>query len=548
MNVEINLTKALSQVLLGLLLTSSGMAQESTSDSRQEERLKEEEAIDYYKKWLKEDVVYIITEEEEHVFLKLQTDDEKEQFIEQFWFRRDPDPRSAGNEFKEEHYQRIAYANEHFFSAKAGWRTDRGKTHIMFGPPDDREMNPSGGRYERMLYEGGGTTVTYPFERWLYRHIPGVGSEIEIEFVDKTGTGEYRIAMDHWEKDALMFSGGGETLAEMTGLNNRSDRPYFNPSSASSPAYYSVAGTRAKDLPFQRMKRYFELQKAPLIKYKDLKSLVESRISYETIPFTAVSSHVRLDERRALVSVNVEIQNKHLTFKKQYGVHDAAVHIYGIVQGLTGRIISEFDDALAMEYSTDQLSKGLTQQGIYQKQLLLPTGAYKMTVIVKDVHSGNLGSLETRLVAPEYEKDGLSTSSLILARSVRQLQELPDSLEMFVLGDLKVVPNVSATSRRDDSLPVYLQIYGLKFDQSVERPVLDIDYSLLRDGKVVKTISDGESRSLVYFSEERAVLVKNLSLEGLPEGRYVLEVKVRDGVSDSSVVGREKFKIVSSPS
>ena len=100
---------------------------------RDDRSVLQEEQEDYYKKWLREDVVYIITDEELGVFNGLRTMDEKEQFIEQFWRRRDPDMRTAINEYKEEHYRRIAYANDHFFSAKAGWRTDRGRTYILWG-------------------------------------------------------------------------------------------------------------------------------------------------------------------------------------------------------------------------------------------------------------------------------------------------------------------------------------------------------------------------------------------------------------------------------
>src|ERR1700753_2292688 len=111
-----------------------------------------------YKKWLNEDVAYIITDEESAAFKKLQTDEEREQFIEQFWLRRDPTPDTVENEFKEEHYRRIAYANEHYASGTPGGKTDRGRIYITFAPPDEIEGHPSGGTYERPPEEGGGTT------------------------------------------------------------------------------------------------------------------------------------------------------------------------------------------------------------------------------------------------------------------------------------------------------------------------------------------------------------------------------------------------------
>jgi GWxTD domain-containing protein len=143
-----------------------------------------------YERWLDDDMAEIITEAERKAFLALKTDEEREQYIDLIWLLRDPDPDTEVNEFKEEHYRRIAYANEHFSSGIRGSKTARGRMYIKFGKPDQIESHPAGGSYERPAWEGGGRTSTYPFEIWWYRHIEGVGSDIEIEFVDPTGSGE----------------------------------------------------------------------------------------------------------------------------------------------------------------------------------------------------------------------------------------------------------------------------------------------------------------------------------------------------------------------
>ncbi len=160
-----------------------------------------------YRKWLSEDVAYIITDQERAAFKGLQSDAEREHFIEQFWLRRDPTPDTPENEFKEEHYRRIAYANQHFASRIPGWKTDRGRIYITYGPPDEIDSHPSGGKYERPAGEGGGTTSTVPFEQWRYRYIEDIGNNIIIEFVDPTMTGEYRMTTDPAEKDAARKPG-----------------------------------------------------------------------------------------------------------------------------------------------------------------------------------------------------------------------------------------------------------------------------------------------------------------------------------------------------
>src|SRR5690348_13460263 len=191
---------------------------------KKEEQLRKELETPY-RKWLNEDVAYIITDEERAAFKRLQTDEEREQFIEQFWLRRDPTPDSVENEFKEEHYRRIAYANEHYASGIPGWKTDRGRIYITFGPPDENESHPSGGTYERPPEEGGGTTSTYPFEQWRYRYIDGIGNNIVLEFVDPTMTGEYHLTMDPGEKDALLHvPNAGLTQMEAMGMATKADR------------------------------------------------------------------------------------------------------------------------------------------------------------------------------------------------------------------------------------------------------------------------------------------------------------------------------------
>ena len=144
-----------------------------------------------YRKWLAEDVAYIITDRERTALESLTTDEEREHFVEQFWLRRDPTPGTVENEFKEEHYRRIAYANEHYASSIPGWKTDRGRIYITLGPPDEIDTHPSGG------------VTSYPSEHWRYRYIEGVGTNVTIGFVDPTNSGEYSIAIDPSEKYLL---------------------------------------------------------------------------------------------------------------------------------------------------------------------------------------------------------------------------------------------------------------------------------------------------------------------------------------------------------
>src|ERR1051325_1636645 len=272
---------SLRLALLPLVLAGasiSGFSQDpgKTQDPMDKPRVVKPELKKAYKDWLEKDVTYIITDEERKAFKKLATDDEREKFIEEFWRRRDPDPDTEEKEYKEEYYERIAYANEHFASGIPGWKSDRGRIWITFGKPDERETHPAGGPYDRPNTEGGGMTTTYPFETWFYRYLPGVGSGIELEFVDPTGSGEYRLSRNPNEKDAMWnIPGAGLTLSEELGLSSKADR--VGRASDFGLRDYQ----REQDSPFSRLELMSNLSRAPAVKFNDLASAVNTGVIEE---------------------------------------------------------------------------------------------------------------------------------------------------------------------------------------------------------------------------------------------------------------------------
>src|SRR5215471_17376075 len=300
---------------------------------KKEEQLRKELETPY-RKWLNEDVAYIITDEERTAFKRLQTDEEREQFIEQFWLRRDPTPDSIENEFKEEHYRRIAYANEQFASGIPGWKTDRGRIYITYGPPDEKETHPSGGTYERPSEEGGGTTSTYPFEQWRYRYIEGIGTDIVIEFVDPTMSGEYHMTMDPSEKDALLYvPNAGLTMMEQMGLADKTAR--FNRTDG------THLGTGSEPLPasmneFERLETFAKLQKAPAVKFKDLEAAVTSSIRYNTLPFKVQADYIRITDSTVLTTITIQFERKDLQFQQKDSIAKATVNIFGRVTSIAG--------------------------------------------------------------------------------------------------------------------------------------------------------------------------------------------------------------------
>jgi len=503
--------------------------------------------INYYEKWVDEDVFYIITEDEEATFKALRNDEERENFIEQFWFRRNPTQRPGYNPFREEHYRRIAYANQHYASGIPGWRTDRGMIYIKYGPPDQTDSKPTGGTYYRERYEGGGSTTVFPFERWWYRHIDGFEGDVEIEFVDPSFSGEYRIAMSPDEKDALLnVPGAGLTRVEELGLADKRDRLIFDPtgggSDSSNPQTW---GMRAKDSSFSRMEQYFNVQRPPQIKFEDLKVAVSTRVSYNPLSYKVRIDYLHLSSDKVLVPITVIVNNQNLEFKKELDVNRASLNVYGMVTTLTGRIAWEFEEEIVAEFSDENFESGKNQESQFQKLISLPPGQrYKLDLVLQDSNSERMGPQTIPLATPKYESGKLESSSIILARSVKKAPQNLDRLDQYILGDLKVVPMVELEFLPDQNLIPYVQIYNVAMDQTTLEPSLEATYTLKKGEEVIAQVKDLTGSTIQLFSGERVVLLSQIPLENIIPGDYTLEVSVLDNIADDSHIVSTKFKVV----
>jgi GWxTD domain-containing protein len=480
------------------------------------------ELKDAYKKWINNDVPYIITAAEKKAFFALQTDEERENFIENFWRRRDPNPDTEENEFREEYYERIAYANEHFTSGIPGWRTDRGRIYITWGKPDSVEAHPSGGNYERPSYEGGGSTTTYPFETWFYRHLDNVGDGIEIEFVDPTGTGEYRIARDPFEKDALKYvPGAGNTTAESLGLETRADRNL-----GIGDRYYQ----RQQDMPFERLRIISDLSRPPQVKFSDLQSALTDSpvIDKNPLDFDLRIDFFRQSEDRVVTTFTVQTDNKELQFEDSGGLQTASMNIFGRIMAVSGKRSGIFEDSVTTTASTEELTELRSKKSVYQKAIALTPGTYKVDVVVRDVKTGNRGIQSLGFNVPRYDDKKLSTSSLILTSKLRTTTER-DIGGQFVIGNAKVIPNLSGVYRQGEEMGVYLQIYNAGIDQTTLRPAVDVDYVLTRNGKEV--LRQKEDWSGLSDSGQRLTVARLLATQNVPVGDYQIKIVIKDRVS-----------------
>ncbi len=524
--------------LTGLFLAVSasvGIAQEPketpSQDPTNNVRKVGKEVKEVYKKWINNDVAYIITKDEKKAFDQLKTDEERENFIENFWRRRDPNPDTEENEYREEYYERIAYANEHYASGIPGWKTDRGRTYIAWGKPDSVESHPSGGSYDRPSYEGGGSTTTYPFEVWFYRHLDGVGDGLEIEFVDPTGTGEYRIARNAFEKDALlMVPGAGLTTAEQLGLGSKAERiAGINDANR----YYG----RAQDQPFERLSVITNLQRPPQVKFSDLQSLAggdSGTIDNNPLDFDLRVDFFRQSDDRVIATFTVQTDNKELVFENVGGVQTARMNVFGRVTAVSGKRSGIFEDSVSATATGEELAEAKDRKSVYQKAIALTPGTYKVDVVVRDVASGNKGVIGKGFTVPKYDEKKLSTSTLVLASKLRSTNER-DIGGMFIIGNAKVIPNLSGVYKKGQDIGVYLQVYNAEIDQTTLRPAVDVEYILMKGGK--EFMRQPENWEGLSDSGQRLTLARLLPTDQMPVGDYEIKIKIKDRVrTDNQVI------------
>jgi GWxTD domain-containing protein len=494
-----------------------------------------------YRQWLTEDVTYIIAPEERNAFLQLETNEEREQFIEQFWLRRSSNPDLPTNDFKEEHYRRIAYANEHYASGIPGWKSDRGRMYIMWGPADEVDTHPTGGTYDRPMEEGGGSTSTYPWETWRWRYLEGIGENIILEFVDPSGSGEYHLTMDPSEKDALLHvPGAGLSLMESMGMSSKADR-FTRADGTNLPR--SMGGELASMNEFNRLELYSKVNKPPEVKFKDLEAVVTSRIVRDQLHFNWRADFMKVTNETVLVPVTVQVPNGQLSFQAKEGIHSATMNIFGRVTTLTGRVVQTFEDAVSRDFPDSLFQQSLKLQSIYQKAVPLRPGLYRLDLVIKDVQSGNIGVVNTRLAVPRYEDEKLDASSLILADQIEHVPAKQIGSGQFVLGSSKVRPRLEADFTTADKLGIYLQIYNLKPDEKTHKSNGTFQFTVKKGGQLVPGMQFNVTTDELKQTGDQVTIERLLPLTNLEPGKYMLEINATDSLSKQTISRSAAFTV-----
>src|ERR1700677_2029081 len=524
----------------------------SDNEKRKQQKDLRNELKGPYKRRVDEDVRWIITDEELKAFKSLSNDEEGDNFIDQFWQRRNPDPDSPRHEYREENSGRIAYANEHFAAGKPGWKTDRGHMYIAYGKPDSIEDHPSGGSYEPPMDEGGGETSPFPFETWHYRYIEGIGENIDIEFVDTCMCGDYHMTLDRSEKDALLHvPGAGATLGEQMGTSKRQDR--FSGGLENLGGGPMATSNQAKE--FDRLEQFSKLQAPPVVKFKDLESFLVNHkvLSGPFFPFEVRTDYVKVTEDTVLVPLTLQIRNRDITFNTKDGVSKGEVNVLGRVATITDHVVQTFEQTLEGEEPSELLGKALDQASVHWWALPLKPGRYRVDIAIKDVNNpDHVGTWAEGIVVPKYDDEKLSASSLILADKMEQVPTKQIGTGQFIIAGTYVRPRVSSgagvpvTFHRNQKLNFWMQVYNLGIDDKSKQNAATIQYQIT-DMASNKAILDTSETSAAMgdnsLNSDQLTLRRSVPLASLQPGKYQVTITIDDHVSKQQVAQSAPFTV-----
>ncbi len=556
----------MSQFFIPAILLVLSMASPLNCENQNPRALPEK-----YRKWLEQEVVYIISQNEKEVFRSLITDEQREDFVRNFWKRHDPSPDTLFNEYREEHYRRIEYANDNFFEGIAGWRTDRGRTYIMFGPPDFLESNPGGGR--GFLFDPSGPTGEFPSEVWIYRGIPGLKtrlSRIEFTFINYYNSGKYQLVTNPSLANAL----------RNTSIDAR-NVGYEDPR-------VQIPGETEKDLPMNSLEQLQllaeitksrgevieELERSARV--RRLKGIVESRESLTMISFVAKNSYVLGTNGYTNMPISIEVAAKELEFVEKDDRYVGRVNFFIEVKNASGNIYQR-SDRLEMNLKRETYERRLTDYYQYKHRVRLMPGEYFLHLVAWDENSDHVGYLDQKIEVSDFSKKEFNLSDVILARNVNVVEKkeerivldtreipairalsntdlkIPEKINIqevredsFAFGNLEINPNTPAEYSQNDELVFFYQIYFPTFSPDLRMAKLLIIHQIEKDGVIIATVDKPQE---IHLPESQKEAFLNSGgqhdLHNLLNGSYTLVVRVKDLVLDKTIERKIDFKVKS---
>ena len=342
------------------------------------------------------------------------------------------------------------------------------------------------------------------------------------------------MARDPFEKDALKHTPFYDIdhMARMGVVDGNNEY-------ARLPSQLSVAD-------YAMMQNYRDLQmaalsKPPQVRFKDLETVIETKLSYNLFPFEFRTDFLKITDNMVLTAVTVATKNKDMTFEQGAGVHKSSVNVFGRITTITGRRVHTFEEPIRQVIPESLFKQSLDRTSLYQTSVPLRSGVYKVELVLKDLQSGNVGTLYRRIRVPRFPEDQLTTSSIILADKIEAVPIYQATAGPFVLGNAKVLPNVTATFHRAVPMGIYVQVYNLSLDKTTHKSSTTIEYILKKDDQEMRRYKEANEK--LAGAAQQITLQKLFPLNNLQPGQYSLVVSVTDNLAGRTVSPEAKFTV-----
>jgi len=484
----------------------------------------------FYKAWLEEDVVYIITKKEREVFRQLNSNQERDLFIEAFWKQRDPTPGTRRNEFKDEHSRRIEYANKMFGhgTSKPGWKTDRGKIYIILGKPSTSE---SYGALEHNLV---------PLEVWFYQGNfgPGIPASFYMVFFKEWGIGDY-----------ILYSPvrhGPQKLLETFDVNPNkalSILRQVNPELANVARSLIPGQTAPLDartaLPSEVLlnsinvlpqKRIDDHYADKLLKYRSLIEVDHSVLYVENDALVKV-----IQDEAGFFVVHYAVEPRRLSIEKYEDNYSANLEVFGKITSLEGKTIYQFEKQISLDFDEEEVAAMQSKLFSFQDSFPLIPGDFRFDLLMKNTVSREFSSLEKDIQIPQ-PSDAPEISSIILSRDIERIVSPGKALRPFQLGPVRASPSATNAFFPGDDLNICFKLYGLT--EELEQNGF-LDFLIVREDQQVHSF-----RKPIKEYEATEACVDVIPLTEFSPGHYRLEVSLHN--ESQKEIGRsiENFAIV----
>jgi GWxTD domain-containing protein len=487
-----------------------------------------------YRKWLEQEVTYIITPKEKDVFLKLTTDRERDLFIEAFWKQRDPSPGTPRNEFRDEHYRRVEYANKFFGrgTPRPGWKTDMGRVYIVLGLPNTIEY------FENVMN-------VYPTQVWAYLGDPkfGLPPAFNIVFFKKYGTGEYVFysPSDHGPQSLIAdYMGDAKDALDAYQRLNQLEPNLARytlslvPGERSVPGVVSLASNQLFSAVFSSpQKRVEDNYAEAILKYKDF---VEVEYTANYMDSDAMVEVVKHEAGFFLVHYSVEPKKISVDrFEDKYGVN---FELDGRVTDSQGKTVFQYSKQIPMSFSSEELQDLEGKTFAIQDVFPLIPGNYAFDLLLKNTVSKEFTSFESNVTVPQNQSIPQMSPLILGFRAEKSAQESRDIVP-FKMGDTQIICQSQKTFTRKDPLFVFFQLHGLseglRSEGELRLTIYKEDQDFFSHTKKINEYTSGTD------------FIEKIMLEDFPPGYYSIKVSVLDREGKEFLYEAENFEITFVP-